>query len=309
MFSYFNPHTHSGLLPVRVLQQNFVHGFEHVNPNFLETLKYEVDFNNLKPNILYECPTQIIIDCAHIDSYHKIHIFENFLQFVWSMCYSFPVLFDEAIHIPLRDKHFTGVLDLSNVDIKSTLELYKAALSLLKKYEEQIFFDLPNPEKYYLSSKQRIEQANAISVSATVFVLLHEFAHHYLGHLDSFASGPNAKKEEIAADNLAFDNITFEGKAEEIHTRKVGIIIGVGSLILLDDSMSGCEFHPDPDKRLKNMLDKMSLSEMDNIWGIASMICLLWAHSYNKTLILLPQYECYEALFLDIYKKIQTLKY
>lgn len=308
IFNNYDPNTHIGLLPVRVLQHNLTHHFENIHSDFIAELKHEVDFNNLNAGIGYHILSEKIRDCAEIDSKHKIHIYENFNQFVWSMCYSILLLFDESFQKPRIEGTFNSKFDLSNEHITTALDLFSTSMTLLKRFEKDKFYSLPNPEKYFEDYRKHIENANGLFVYAMVFVLIHEFAHHLLGHCDNDVSSEQSKKDELDADNYAFETVLKSGTKEQIETGRAGIIVGLCSLIFFNNSMSGGYSHPDPDYRLKEILDKMKLDDKNNLWGMASLSFILWANYYNIELNFQTEFGCYKELFKHIYSKLQILK-
>src|SRR5690606_10847679 len=111
-------------------------------------------------------------------------LFENYNQFLWACAYSFLVIFDEGVQKPTLAGTFMGnFLDTSNPYINKALELFRAGLSLFESYREEVFYRLPNPEKYNDYDKFYIERASGIYTAAMTFILLHEFGHQYYGHV------------------------------------------------------------------------------------------------------------------------------
>ena len=91
-------------------------------------------------------------------------------------------------------------------------------------------------------------------------------------------------------------------------TMKLGIITGLASLILLDSSLKGGSVHPDPDIRLRRIIEKMELTETDNFWGIASLTFILWGKYYSKEIELAKIIDDSKTLFYQIIHKASFLK-
>src|SRR2546430_15816767 len=100
--SHFNPATHIGTQPVRVLKWNLAHKLEHVHPAFPQEFHAILRNHGLKPCIAYDCTERPIVD--HLSHNHlvpfvggnkQITIQKTFLSMVWTMCYSHLVLFEE----------------------------------------------------------------------------------------------------------------------------------------------------------------------------------------------------------------------
>ena len=141
------------------------------------------------------------------------------------------------------------------------------------------------------------------------FILLHEFAHQYLGHLEyNPTSSEESKTDENNADDYAIDKIAQNFSSERGTTYKCGIIAGISSLILLDKSLSGGDTHPDTDDRLKNAIEKMQLEDLDNLWGIASLTFRLWALKYDIDIECPQIVDSYKELFTMTLEKVNEIK-
>jgi hypothetical protein len=72
--------------------------------------------------------------------------------------------------------------------------------------------------------------------------------------------------------------------------------------------MDGGKRHPDPEFRLKNLIERMNLNELDNLWCIASLPFNLWANKYNKVLTYDKYVENYKELFYKTIEQIAFIK-
>jgi hypothetical protein len=307
-YDFYNPMTHKGDLPVRVLEFNFLECFENITPNFKEEAKSEIDFNGLKADIQYHINRTKITEGPCINHSKQIELYENFNQYLWCICYSLLVVFDEGIHRPIIEDRYTGKLDLENPFIKQAIAVFNNGFDLLHTYKDWQFFQLPNPEKYNEYDRFYIEKTNGIYTAAMTFILLHEFAHQYYGHLEYNPTSGEAKKDEYSADEYAIDKIAQNFSSKRGSTFKFGIIAGISSLILLDKSLSGGNTHPDTDDRIKKAIDKMQLEELDNLWGIASLSFRLWAIKYNIEIEYPDIVDSYKEFFTITIEKVNGIK-
>lgn len=308
-YDFYNALIHQGYLPVRVLGYNYVDWFLNVTPEFKNEFEYEVNSNDLKKSIKYNIIRKPIVDIAHINDKHEIEIFENYCQFLWSCSYSFFVIFDEGVHKPTLNKTFTGnFLDVSNNYINTAVEHFRSGFSLFKSYREDIFYRLPNPEKYDDNNKFYIERTSGIYTAAMTFILLHEFAHQYYGHVITPADDEQSKKDEYLADEYAFDQMSTHFENEDGQTYKCGILVGLCSLTFIDGSLRGGNRHPDPDDRILNLIEKMNLNELDNLWCVATIALNLWAIEFKKELKYAKQVENYKELFHETFEQLKVQK-
>ena len=223
-----------------------------------------------------------ITEIAQISNTKGIELYENYNQFLWSCAYSLIVIYDKAIFEPTKKGEYKGLLDRNIEHVSDAMDLFKNALLLFKEYKSSIFFKLPNPESYIQSEKYYIERANQVFSSAMVFILLHEFGHKYYGHLEVFTDDNKSIKDEFAADEFAFERISKNFIKNKVTSHRLGIVVAIVSLIFTDNTLKGGNRHPDPDNRLKNLMEKMELGDEDNIWGVASLAFDLWA-TINST--------------------------
>jgi hypothetical protein len=308
-FDFYNPINHKGFLPIRVLAYNALEWFEKITPEFQKEILEEIQFSELQQGIEYRIETAPIHTSAEITPEKKIILYENFNQFLWCMCYGLITLFDESIQKPILQNKYDGKFDLENPYVRRSIDVFNNGFSLFKTYRESVFFSLPNPEKYNEFDKFYIEKANGIYTAAMAFFLLHEFGHQFYKHPEYFPdSADESKKEELTADEYAFEKMASQFNEEKEFTNKCGIIAGLSSLIFFDKTLSGGTNHPDPDSRLKILIEQMELDELDNLWGIASLSFRLWAIQYNINWELPKEVENYKELFYLSLKLVNEKK-
>lgn len=307
-FDFYDPGIHEGELPVRVLEQNIIFWFEKITPDFISDVKFEVETNSLDPAIQYHVDPNPITEIANISPDRRIHIYENFNEFLWTVCYSIMVLFDEGIQQPIIEGKFTGHMDLANPIIIGAYDVFQGGLTLKSKYDVKLFFDLPNPEKYLELEKFYVEKTNGAFVGAMTFVLLHEFAHQYLGHLSYYTFGDSAKDDEINADAYAIQKMSESFDTDKGATYKVGIVLGLCSLILLSRSLRGGTNHPDPEDRIKLALEKLNPDQYHYLWGYAGFALQLWQIEYGIRLDIPDEFEDHRDSFYKMHNAIKEHK-
>lgn len=307
-YNFYNPSIHRGIFPIRVLTNNIIDWFENQVPNFLNELKYEVENNNLKRGISYHITETKIENISFIDSDRNIHLFENYNQFLWSYCYSILVFFDNGIHSQIKGNEYNGKIDLTNKKVILSRKVIVKGIKLFSVFDNKNFYELPNPEYYNENDKDYVEKTNGLFLGAILFIMLHEYSHHYLGHFED-PNIENRIKNEIEADENALSLIQETFNKETGRTIKYGIALGLSSLLFSSNSLEGGEEHPDIDIRIENILSKMDIDEKDNIWGMVSVSLLWWAEFFNKDIDLPDSLENYKKLFKELKKELAYTKY
>lgn len=277
--NYYN-RKNRGHLPVRVLNNVFANWFIEISPDFKDDFNDQVLYYEFNNKIKIDITKKQIQNIAKIDK-NGIELYENYNQYLWSICYSIIIIFDLGVQKPSIEKIFTGEINFNTTQLRKARELFYHSFSLFKYYNRTDFFSLPNPEKYIRSNSFYIERVNGVYTAAMVFILLHEFGHQYYSHLTYFPDNDEAKEDEFTVDDYAFDKMAEHFNSEKGKTYKTGIILGLGSLILMSSSLDGGDSHPDSHIRLVRQINKMDLSETDNVWGIACVILHFWGIKYN----------------------------
>ncbi|HWW41726.1 MAG TPA: phage exclusion protein Lit family protein [Pedobacter sp.] len=285
-----------GLLPVRVLCGNLADLFFNISPDFLKEFENEV-YNGLSDKIVYSIQTEYIRDVAQLNNQQQIVLYENFNQYLWSMTYALLVLFDKGVHAPRLNGEFSGAF-ADTPEVAEAWDLFQAALYLKKGYNREIFYHLPNPELN--NGEEYILKANAVYLAALNFILLHEFGHQYYGHYSYFEPGDQAKQDEHLADDFAINKISGHFNSNNGKTLKAGILVGTLSLLFLRKTLGGGASHPNLDVRLKVIIEKLELEELDNLWGVAGLAISLWSNEFGHDVQIPPVGETYKELFYEI---------
>ena len=305
---------HYGTQPIRVLNENIIYWFENVEKDFLETLKNEVNYHALQNGIGYINNETKVNEIAYVDESKKIWIQETFLSYLWSISYGLVVMYDEVIIRPrIENGYIQTLVDIQRV--KEAQKLFDYGLSLLKSFSTWDKDNLPNPEYYDTNDNEYIEKVNSVYLSAVNFVLIHEFAHVILGHIEQdielAAKGEFTNREEIKKDEYSADNYSFQTLIDGADylanqsTIRMGIFAGLFSLLFLSSSLDGDD-HPDSDERIKIILEKLNLEETDNLWGIASLALKLWSSHYKIDLKLPDVVETNKDLFYLILERLSS---
>ena len=288
-FRIHDSNSHSiGNQPVRYLQPFILSGFENVSPLFFNTIKEQIRYHGLNQAIEYNVKP-VTAETPHIEGLNgTIHLRETFLSYIWGITYAILVLYDEMIVFPKTSKSSKKSPSQRNL-VDDALEVFHYAISLTKKFTVWPIEDLPNPELYSDEESFYIQRADAVFIEASIFILMHEFAHFYLGHLEadvtSTAQEAERKSDEMAADKFALETILDKLIDTDVHdanTIRCGILVGMGSILLLHPTLDGGDEHPDPHIRLYSILEKLSLSPTDNLWGVASLFLVLWSTVNDK---------------------------
>lgn len=207
----------------------------------------------------------------------NITVYDNYCQYLWSLAYSIFLFFNETTIKQL------GNIPESDEDKDKAIENFENAIGLIKNKptSRSVFFSQPNP--VYNPDKECVQIANNIFKYALVFILLHEFAHIELGHLEKAIE---EIEDEVNADYHAFYNLKLY-ESENKRLVAFGCITAVASLLFRNKGLSGGNTHPDPDLRLKKLLSDLenTLVEVADCafsYSFATVWFKLWAVYYGK---------------------------
>jgi hypothetical protein len=293
-----------GSQPIRVFGLQFQYAFENVKnelsrPPHDYDLKY-VQFKLLNEDKKAEGPysTETVI---------QIH--DTFLSFLWSYCYGL------LVTAPMGGK------ELSKEEYSEATDLLKYALRLLKDYTIWDKENLPNPELHGKDEKKLIGASNACFWYAYNYILYHEFGHIVLGHAERNARAKSAgydilgderKEMEIEADLFALDRIMekLTGTSHEF-SAIIGTLSAISSLTFTSERVSGGKYHPDPDHRLKTILDKLDKPAAEYCWGYAFWALITWEVEFYKSGKIWPTTTPngdFKAHFYETLKNLDKLK-
>jgi hypothetical protein len=311
--NHYNPATHVGLQPVRVLKWNLAQTVESLSKdpvsNFVEILKR----HGLRPFIGYDYTEGSIIDPSgnhrvpFVDSNKQITIHETFLSMVWAICYSHLAFFNEQISKPSLNRSHGQAHSIDAIAVRNAVNIYEYGVSLVRNYKPWDKASLPNPEEYDASDLY-IEKANGLFVHAMGFIIYHELAHIDCGHLDNYISKADMSLIEAEADRRAIDLML--GGADDDHATVnygAGMLLGFCSLLTLKRELTSVT-HPHLAHRIECVLKSQTLDDTSNLWGIATMSLKLWDDLYNPKTprISWPQNaDTFKELFYNVFNQIR----
>lgn len=311
---FYNPTTHIGTQPVRVLKWNVADRLENIHAAFPQEFHAVLQRHGLQPCIAYDYSERPIIDSISrnhllpfVDGHKQITIHETFLSMVWTMCYSHLVLFEEQNSKPILNRIYGHNHPIDQRAIQNAANVYRYGVSLVRNYTPWDKRNLPNPEEYDPQDIY-VEKTNGVFVLAMVFILCHEFAHIDLGHLDTYIPRADSLLAESEADQRAVH--TMLRGATDATTKVsygVGMLLGFCSLLTLQRELE-TNTHPHLAERIEKVLRAQDLDDPSQLWGIATMSFRLWDDLYNRPnpRIQWPQgAETFKELFYHVLNQLR----
>lgn len=305
---FSEPGPGAGYQPVRFLQPLLLGAFENAAPGFLDLLRDQIQHRGANPAVNYEM-TEGAAEGPYIQGINgSIWLQETFLSYLWGVCYGALVVYDEALVRPRITSGYVRSAEQQEL-IDGATALFDYALSLFKRFNRWPLTQLPNPEMYSPIEAHYVSKADAAFVMATVFIMLHEYAHFYLGHLEEdaiqAAGSPPPPSEERKADEFAADRYAIEtmlegaaaANPETAYTMRCGIVLGLGAILLPHTTLDGGAEHPDPHQRLRAGLLLLGQDPVDNLWGLGAMLLALWSSMQGKPAVGGHPYTSLQELF------------
>ena len=145
------------------------------------------------------------------------------------------------------------------------------------------------------------QMTNGICIYATIYILLHEFAHMSLGHC--MTSEGNQEEEREADFSALGDLLTIDDKAEQ-RSAYLGILAALVSLMFLDPALEGDASHPAPHLRLFAMYDQIK-DDYPKSSHLLAHFLRLWAIHNNRQDLLTAMEQVANAS--DAVERIRTL--
>jgi len=212
---------------------------------------------------------------------NKILLYDTFLSYLWCICFSSIVNFNESIQKPRTNRASDEEL------IEHGEIIYDYSKSLLQSYSD---WDKtkPNPEYYPSELAWIINLTTYAYLDAVWFIVLHEYAHILYGHTSRSFSGeePSAGRlryEEIQADQFAaricirdIDNTEDARKEEKL----TGFVLGLLALMMSGNHLDYPNY-PHIHVRVVAVLNTISWSELNLAWGVCASVFQRWANVYG----------------------------
>jgi hypothetical protein len=297
-----------GYQPVRFLQPFLLGAFENAGPGFLELLEEQVRYTGANPKVKYDMNPNPVIGPEIKGLEGSIFMQETYLSYLWGVTYAALVIYDEMLIRPRITPAYARSAEQQTL-INDAVALLGYALSLYDEYTHWPLDLLPNPERYDDQEAHYVEKADAVFVQATAFILVHEYAHRYLGHLEDdelravtgiAQSSEERQEDEYAADRFAVE-MMLAGAAhadkETSYTMLCGVVVGLGAILLPHPTLDGGVEHPDPHLRLQAGLSLLGQTSSDNLWGMGAMMLSLWTLASGKPPVGGHTYDSLQSLF------------
>lgn len=294
--------------PICVLISRLQSIFQHIK-NELGTSHYSYTLNNLKLIIL--CEDKKAEGPKSTDNLIQIH--DTFLSFLWSYTYGILGV------APMPGKEFT------KQESAEATDLLKYSLTLLTEYKVWGKEKLPNPQLNNANKNKFINTTNVCFYNGCIYILYHEFAHIVLGHIErltrakdgGFDIHPEERYEmEKEADLFALDKILEKTNGTDKEMSAIlGVLVALCSLTFTSEKVSGGKNHPDPDHRIKTVLEKLNRPKSDYFWFFAFWALIWWEKEFYKTANIVKytmnniiDVHDYKAVFYNSLQRLDNLK-
>jgi len=287
-----------GLLPIRAIQNDFLHFFDGIRPDFVRWLQTNFSDYRISPEIIYsDGGTNIPLPHICDSDLRNIHLHENYCSRLWLVSYGLMEYFIEKIHIPAINGKYDGV---NNHAITHALELIEFSV----KNSPNQFWDrnyFPNPEKYD-DSNTLVGITNFTYNYSLSFIILHEIQHAIRDHFrTNYETGENISLE-VEADKKAF-GLLFSGFMEDekrMH-KAVGIIASFALSMFCKFNLSDSRTHPSPDRRILQFMNYYSGDDPNSeVWALCCHLYVIWDELYSVGLS--PDYGLtYKDQFLSFF--------
>jgi len=281
--------TEEGTQPIRVLNSSIEEDLNQNIERFRDLLilakeqEKRQPLGEEDPKIVFKCDERKVEDAARILPNNEIILNESFLSFLWCICFSTIVEFNELICKPRLKIESDPEL------IKQGELLYKYGMSLLSRFTDWKLMT-PNPEFHSKELSKNINVASDTYLDAVWFIVLHEYAHVLYGHYDDAREGVGKSSEELREDEIEADGFAIRyckmvldglsGQAKE--DRLSGYILGLLALMLSESDLSTPNY-PHIHVRVIAVLRSLSWSETNLAWGICACVFKKWAVEYGHS--------------------------
>ncbi|BCS86440.1 hypothetical protein prwr041_23330 [Prevotella herbatica] len=241
--------------PVSWLFKYILGRLENTNPDYIDRVIMPL-VDDCKLN------TGIVIDQskagkfrAYVNSEGKITITENFLCYIWNLCYFGLVSYEEGV-ASYWDNKQKGIKEdnINHIALRVAEECRQYAMSLHWGYDEWPE-NLPKPNNH--DKNEAVNFTNQLFLYAVNYILCHEIAHILLGHSVGVSS-ERFFEQEYEADEMAFQEVLKGRYGKNNLTVELGVLMGFCAMIMASPSDKDGITHPSSLKRLKSFIDFVS---------------------------------------------------
>lgn len=323
----FSTSTHPGNFPIRVLRHNITSHFESVGNKMASGLIFEaVIKGKVKDRIDVKIEKEPL-KCPYADcGQKKICLQENYIGFIWAMCYSLFVIYEEGVQKRIISGQFAGFINFDTPLLKRAKQLFDWAISLKDSYSDWDL-NLPNPEKHYNETEEWYAgKVNGIFLDIIIYQLFHEFAHLVNNHCSALSDIFEKKTSELTeeqivrykeieseADNYAFESIIEESDSEKYKLHKgVAIILShcTNLFIVKNPKSVKQQTHPDIDNRILSSIQKLGLKDVsssDYLWYLGALSCKFFFDLHKIDTDILPSETTRDLFFryLNVFDDIK----
>lgn len=289
--------------PISSILDYIIGRFENTNPEFADYAKKLIGQGIVEPGIIIlKEKEKIKTPCVNCDKH--IYVQETFLSYLWIVCYSILVIYEEAVA-----KYYENVQKGASHIIDKELiynceEFLQYAISLKAYYSEWDTKKYPTPDKGNGTDIDYHIKATQLFLYAMNYILCHEFAHLEKGHLKKSKS----IDLEIEADERAFEHVLKGQTPENRMSLQMGVLIGLCSMLFLSCSVSAGNTHPDTHKRIKSFLEKVNPRDDSQLWSVACLCLGIWDMKFDKYNDFPDKVETHKEMFYMVLEEIEKNK-
>lgn len=273
-------------LPVSQLSGNVLTRFERARPFLANQFRASVEGGALSPEVVVDVEPVPVRTPRVGGTPAVFQLHEPFLQYLWAISFSLLVLDQEGhrraqVGVPPHSESEVRVqlLHVAERVFGWALEARYSAPEWLRGW--------PRPDRPVTRDEtDYVSRANGLYVNAAAYILLHEYAHVTLHHLDVVDGVDAEVHTEIEADADAFAREALLDSGTEAGddlSRRAGVIVAHCAMLFLavegdaDRERAGRfrlkqASHPDLDDRLLHALKSLDPEEVgreDLLWTMA----------------------------------------
>jgi hypothetical protein len=203
-------------------------------------------------------------------------------------------MFDHGYKQPMLNGSYQGELE-DNAETRIARQVFGYGMSSINGQHNVEDANLIYSLQARIYEYEYVSKSSKVFACAMAFVILHEIIHLRFGHLDC----DGGKEDEYVADQMALETL-LQDNTKLRRTAIIGVVVGISSLCLLPDGMSGGDPHPDTDDRIHRMLCHMAITPEDDCYCLTSIFYLLWLGWKGCDASPRSEYQCCKDLYDDV---------